>query len=150
MKENNCQLLRFIILWLVLPFMVVLSLIGIFRKWGIYYKNTCHKLFTIISFALLLSSRFNLDVYFSQFCQTTIIEMPWLIRKEKITCQNCGTQTTRNGTVRHKKRCSVGTLYCNQCPNFSTKSQNHLNYHFAEKHSAPKLDVTFKCKLCHQ
>ena len=73
-----------------------------------------------------------------------------LIRKEKITCETCGFQTTRNNIVRHKKRCSVGTLYCTQCPNFSTKSQNDLNYHIAKKHSAPKLDVTFKCKLCFQ
>ena len=76
--------------------------------------------------------------------------MPSLIRKEKITCENCGTQTTRNNIVRHKKRCSVGTLYCTQCPNFSTKSQNDLNYHIAKKHSAPKPEVTFKCKLCYQ
>ena len=76
--------------------------------------------------------------------------MPSLIRKEKITCENCGTQTTRNNIVRHKKRCSVGTLYCTQCPKFSTKSQNDLNYHIAKKHSAPKLSITLKCKLCYQ
>ena len=76
--------------------------------------------------------------------------MPSLIRKEKITCENCGTQTTRNNIVRHKKCCSAGTLYCSQCPNFSTKSQNDLNYLIAKKHSAPKPDVTFKCKLCYQ
>ena len=35
-------------------------------------------------------------------------------------------------------------------PNFSTKSRNDLNYHIAKKHSAPKLDVTFKCKLTYQ
>ena len=74
--------------------------------------------------------------------------MPSLIRKEKVTCENYGDQTTRNNTVRHKKRCSVGTLYCTQCPNLSTKSQNDLNYHFAKKHITPKPEVTFKCKLC--
>ena len=71
-----------------------------------------------------------------------------LNRKEKVTCGDCGTQTTKLNLARHKKRCSVGTLYCTQCPNFSTKSQNDLNYHIAKKHSAPKPDVTFKCKLC--
>ena len=76
--------------------------------------------------------------------------MPLLIRKEKVTCENCGTQTTRNNIVRHKKRCSVGTLYCTQCPNFSTKSQNDLNYHVAKKNSTPKSDITFQCKLCFQ
>ena len=41
-------------------------------------------------------------------------------------------------------------MFCTQCPNFSTKSQNDLNYHIAKMHSAPKLDVTFKCKHCYQ
>ena len=76
--------------------------------------------------------------------------MPSLIRKEKITCEFCGNQTTRNNIVRQKKRCSVETLYRSRCPNFSTKSQNDLNYHIAKKHSAPKPDITFKCKLCFQ
>ena len=76
--------------------------------------------------------------------------MPSLIRKEKVTCENCGNQTSRNNIVRHKKDCSAGTFYCTQCPNFFTKSQNDLNYHIAKKHSAPKLDITFKCKLCFQ
>ena len=48
------------------------------------------------------------------------------------------------------KSCSAGILFCTQCPNFSTKSQEDLNYHNAKKHSAPKPDVTFKCKLCYQ
>ena len=69
-----------------------------------------------------------------------------LIRKEKVTSEKYGTQTTRNKIVRHEKRCSAGTLYCAQCPNFSTKSQDDLKYHIARKHSAPKPDVTFKCK----
>ena len=76
--------------------------------------------------------------------------MPSLIRTEKVTCENCGTQTTRNNIVRHKKRCSAGTLYCTQCPNFSNKSQDDLNYHIGNKHSAPEPDVTFKCKICYQ
>ena len=52
--------------------------------------------------------------------------------------------------ARHKKRCSVGTLYCTQCPHFSTKSRSDLNYHFAMKHSAQKPGVSFKCKLWYQ
>ena len=76
--------------------------------------------------------------------------MPSLYRYEKFTCENCGTQTTKLNLARHKKSCSADTLFCTQCPNFSTKSQNVLNYHIAKKHSAPKLDVTFKCKLCYQ
>ena len=76
--------------------------------------------------------------------------MPSLIRGEKITCGNCGTKTTRKNNVRHQKRCSLGTLYCTQCPNFSTNSQNDLIYLVAKKHSAPKPYATFKCKLCYQ
>ena len=75
--------------------------------------------------------------------------MPSLIRKEKITCEHCGTQVTRNKIVRHKNRCSAGTLYCTQCPNFSTLSQNDLNYHVAEIHSIPRPSITYKCNLCH-
>ena len=126
------------------------SLLWNFPKWGISYKNTCYKFFTFISFVLLQSSCFKLHVYFRLTCQTPNIEMPSLNRNEKLTCENCGTQTTKLNLARHKKRCSVGTLYCTQCPNFSTKSQNDLNYHIAKKHSAPKPDITFKCKLCFQ
>ena len=75
--------------------------------------------------------------------------MPSLNRYEKATCENCGTQTTKLNLARQKKRCSAGTLHCNQCPNFSTKSQNDLNYHIAKKHSVPKPDITFECKLCY-
>ena len=75
--------------------------------------------------------------------------MPSLNRYEKVTCENCGTQTTKLNLARHKKSCSAGTLHCSQCPNFFTKSQNALNYHIAKKHSVPKPDITFKCKLCY-
>ena len=73
-----------------------------------------------------------------------------LIRKEKNTCEKCGTETTRNNIVRHKKSCSAGTLYCTHCSNFSLKSQSDLNYQKAKKHSAPKPEITFKSKLCYE
>ena len=130
--------------------MVAHSFYGTFRKWEEKFKYTWYKFFAIISFALLQSSCFNLHVYFRLFCQITVFEMPSLIRKEKVTCENCGNQTTINNIVQHKKSCSAGTLYCTHCPIFHTKSQNDLNCHIAKKHSAPKLDVTFKCKLCFQ
>ena len=76
--------------------------------------------------------------------------MPSLNRNEKITSENCGTQTTKLNRARHKNSCSAGTLYCTQCPKISTKSQNDLNYHIAKKHSASKPDVTFKYKHCFQ
>ena len=76
--------------------------------------------------------------------------MPSLHRYEKVTCEKCGTQTKKLNLARHKKSRSADTLYCTQCPNFSAKSQNDLNYHIAKKQSVPKLDVTFECKLCFQ
>ena len=130
--------------------MVALSSYGIFCQWEKIFKNTYCPLFAIISFALLPPSRFNLHVYFRLLCQTPIIQLPSLNRNEKVTCVNCGAQTTKLNLARHKKRCSVGTLYCTQCPNFSTESQNNLIYHIAKKHSAPKPDVTFNCKFCYQ
>ena len=72
-----------------------------------------------------------------------------LNRYEKVTCENCGAQTTQPNLARNKKNCSAGTLHCSQCPNFSTKLQSHLNYHIAKKHSVPKLDITIKCKHCY-
>ena len=77
-------------------------------------------------------------------------QKPSLNQYEKVKCENCGTQTPKLNLARHKKTCSAGTLYCIQCSNFSTKSQNDLNYHIAKKHSAPKPDVTFKCNFCYQ
>ena len=40
-------------------------------------------------------------------------------------------------------------MYCTQCPNFSTLSQDDLNYHIAKQHSAAGPSKTYKCKLCH-
>ena len=76
--------------------------------------------------------------------------MPSLNGYEKLICENGGTQTTKLNLARHKKSCSAGTLFCTQCSNFSTKSQDDLNYHIAKEHSAPEPDVTFKGKLCFQ
>ena len=75
--------------------------------------------------------------------------MSSLIRKQKITCEHCGTQVTRNNIVRRKKRCSSGRLYCPKCLNFFTKSRDDLNYHIAKKHIVPRPSKTYKCKLCH-
>ena len=42
-------------------------------------------------------------------------------------------------------------MYCTQCPNFSTKSGNDLNYNIAKQHSAsgPSNSKTYKCKQCY-
>ena len=75
--------------------------------------------------------------------------MPALDRNVKVTCENCGTSETKYHLFCHKSRCSVGALYCTQCPNFSTKSRDDLNYHIAKQHSAAGPSKTYKCNLCH-
>ena len=133
------------LLWLLFRFM------EFFAKGKNDLKNISYKFFIIISFALLQSSYFNfLQSFQTIVFSTKFTQTPSLNRYEKFTCENCGTQTTKLNLAHHKKSCSAGTLYCTQCPNFSTKSQNDLNYHIAKKHSAPKPDITFKCKLCYQ
>ena len=74
--------------------------------------------------------------------------MPALDRNVKVTCENCGTSVTKKHLSRHKKSCSAGTLYCTQCPNFSTLSQDGLKYHTAKQHSAAGPSKAYKCKLC--
>ena len=75
--------------------------------------------------------------------------MPSLKHNGNVTCENCGVQITRYNLARHKKKCSAGTLYCTQSPNFSTSSQDDLNYHIAKQHSAAGPSKTYKCNLCH-
>ena len=74
--------------------------------------------------------------------------MSYIKRNEKVTCENCGTQTTKPNLARHKKRCSVWTLYCTKCPNFPTTSQADMNYHIATKHPRVRPKNTYKCKIC--
>ena len=78
-----------------------------------------------------------------------ITKMPALDRNVKVICENCGTSVTKDNLSRHKKRCSAGTLFCTQGPNFSTLSQDDLNYHIAKQHSAAGRSATYKCNLCH-
>ena len=70
-------------------------------------------------------------------------------RNVKVTCENCGTSVRKYNLSRHDSRCSGGTLFCTQCPNFSTKARDDLYYHIAKQHSAAGLSKTYNCKLCH-
>ena len=63
-------------------------------------------------------------------------------------CATIVEQVFKQNVAKHKKKCSIGTLYCSQCPNFSTKSQNDLNYHITKKHGAPKLKIAHICMIC--
>ena len=75
--------------------------------------------------------------------------MPGLDRNVKVTCGNWRTSVTQKILYRHISRCSGGTLYCTQCPNFPTLSEDDLNYHFAKKHSVPRPSRTYKYTLTH-
>ena len=133
-----------------LPFIVALSFYGFFRIWGKIIWKHLLQFFAIISFALLPSSCFNLHVYFRLFCQTTFVEMPSLIRKEKNTFENCSTQTTKLNLARHIKRCSAGTLYCDPMSQFLQKITKWSELPYWWEAQRPKPDVIFKCKLCYQ
>ena len=74
--------------------------------------------------------------------------MPALDRNVKVTCENCGTSVTKKNLSRHKSSCSGGTLYCANCPNFSTKSRDDINYHIAKKHSATGPRNNHTCEEC--
>ena len=74
--------------------------------------------------------------------------MPASDRSVKVTCGKCGTSVTKKHLSQHKSRCSGGTLYCANCPNFSTKPRDDLNFHIAKKHATPPLENTDKCKNC--
>ena len=52
--------------------------------------------------------------------------MPALDRNDKVICGGCGTSVTKYNLSRQKSRCSGGTLYCTQCPNFFNKSRDEL------------------------
>ena len=74
--------------------------------------------------------------------------MPALVRNVKVTCRNCGTSVTKKHLCRHNSSCSGGKLYCANCPNFSIKSRDDLNYHMAKKHATPRVKTIHKCKIC--
>ena len=141
--------MRYFLLWLVLPFMVALSFYGNLRRW----EKNARILATIFS-PLFHLHRYRQVASIFTFISDYFVELLFLkclrsIETRKLR-ENCGTQTAKLNLARHKKRCSVGTLFCTKCPNFSTKSRNDLIYRIAKKCSAPKPDITFKCKHCFQ
>ena len=74
--------------------------------------------------------------------------MPAFDRSVKVTCGNCGNSVTKQQPSRHKSRYSGGTLHCANCPNFSTKSRDDVNFHMAKKHATPRVKTTQKCEIC--
>ena len=73
--------------------------------------------------------------------------MPALDRNVKVTCGNYGTSVAKQQLSTHKLRCCGGTLYCANCPIFSTKSKDEINYHIAKKYATPRVKIAHKCKI---
>ena len=146
MKAND--LVLYFLLWWVLPLMVAVYTYGNFRKrkknWKYLPQFFRHWFICIAAVKWLQSSRFFQTILSNSFHWIAFAQS-----KRSLTCYNCGTQTKKPNIARHKKICSVWTLFCTQCPNCSTKSQE-LNYLSAKNYSAPKPAVIFKCKLCYQ
>ena len=127
--------------------MVALSFYESFHLWKKNFENTCHKFFANFSFALLESRRSNLHVYFRLFCQTRTTEKRSLNRKDEDTCDNCGFQTTKLKIALSHEEMLSWNLVLYPISQLSTNSHDDLTYHIAIKHSAPKPEVTIKCKL---
>ena len=124
--------------------------ISVYGKRYLKMLDTSFSPLISLHFPLLQSNRFNLHAYSRQFCQSLFIELPSLRRNEKFTCDICDTQTTSLILHVTKKVVLVVHCYVPSVQNFSTKSQNDLNYHIAKKHNGPKPDDTFKCKHSYQ
>ena len=131
--------------------MVGLSFYGIFWNFLVIGEYNIKIIATYFSPLFLLHCHNQVDkivtLIFRFFCFVT--KMPALDRNVKVTRENCGVQITKLNLAGHKSRCSGGTLYCTQCPNFFTKSRDDLNYHIAKQHSAAGPSIRYKCKLCH-
>ena len=74
--------------------------------------------------------------------------MPDFDRNVRVNCGKCGTSVTKKHPSRHKLSCSGGILFCPKCLNFSNKSRDSLNDHFAKKRAIPRVKVAHKCKTC--
>ena len=132
----------------VFPFIVSFSIYGL----SIHGRNvlsTTGYMFIATNFlAFLQSGYFNFYIKFRLICYSNFTEMPGVNRNEKTTCENWGTQTTKRNIVWFKSRCSVGSLTCLSCINFSTKSRAEMNYHIGKKHSKGAARVVHKGKIC--
>ncbi len=94
-----------------MPFLVGLSFYGIFWNLLVIGEYNIKILATKFSLLFLLHS-YNQVAKIVTFISDYSVysKMPCLIRIEKVSCEHCGTQVTRNKIERHKKRCSAITL----------------------------------------
>ena len=72
--------------------------------WSIaYWVRIATKIFTKISIPSLKSKRFNGYVHCRLFCWTNSTKMLSLNRRQKVNCENCGTQSTLKEILRFSK-----------------------------------------------
>ena len=72
--------------------------------------------------------------------------MPGLNRNVKVFCENYVTQFTKRKIVRHKIKCSTGSLTYPSCTKFSTKSRAEMNYQISKNHSNAHVRVVHEFK----
>ena len=131
-------------------FLFGLSFHGIFGNFPVIGEFNIKILATKISQFHLLhcyNQVTKIVTFISDYSVNHKINFPY--SKRKISCEHSGTQVTRANLSRHRRRCSSGTLYCTQRPNFTTLSQDDLKHRVAKKHSVPRPSIAYKCKLCH-
>ena len=101
--------------------------------------------FSSIATVWLLQSLRLLQIFLLNF--TT--DMPYNNRNEKVTLQNCGTQTTKRTSLVTRRvvlqgHCIVPSV------RFSAQNPEMIQIFVLLTHSASKPDVTIKCKVFNQ
>ena len=89
-------------------------------------STICHKFFTTI-YSYCSSEVVSLSVHMSRFSSKMFFfsHSP-LNHNKNLGCVHCGTQFKRSNLGQHTNRCSLGSQYCTQSPNFSTVVQTKL------------------------
>ena len=119
-----------------------------FHLWSFSYgknvlSNICYIL-SLLSISHCYCQVAEIFTFFSNCFFQQFADMPYLNHNEKVSFENCGTQTTQLNLARHRKRCSAVSTICSSCTNLSTKSRAEMNYRIARKHSKP---TARKCKI---
>ena len=144
-KEGDCQLL-------ICSLFAVL--VGIsFLSWSLHLRQKQKQ----VTFAINLRHYFfcnatvnllQFDVRFRLICYILNFDRPGHDRNEKVTSENCRTHRTKTNIVRHKTRCSAGTLTFASCITVSTTSRAERKYHKAKKQSKATARIVHKFKTC--
>ena len=99
------------------------------KKYRVTSATICLPFFICIAplkFFQSLSQIFSISVPMSGFSGKlfffTISTQP----QRRNGCVHCGTKFKRSNLGQHTNRCSLGSQFCTQCPNFSTVAQTNL------------------------